>query len=458
MNTIKFGNLLPGFLLFLYSITSCAQKPPVYNPADRSWVKAANDRIEKYRKADLNIKVIDKNGKPVSNASVTIHQESSAFIFGSAVASKWLLSQNADGEKYRDIVKSHYNEVVLENDLKWNAWNNNPKSSANMQRTLKALHWLNDNNIKVRGHYLAWAPIKSFSYYGSSLTQQQYDNPAEYKTQLLDHIRDIITQTKGLITEWDAINHIVTTHQEGQINIPFSSKKMLLPDYVGNDIYSQVFRVAREAAPDETLFVNEQILPSDVTQSFNDTYFQKIKELQTQGLKVGGIGFMGHFKNTTLPSINNLHGIFEQFARLNIPIKVTEFDVRFGNKNQAYKQSAAELNLQAQFTEDFLRLAFSEPAVTGVVMWGFWEGSDWYPSAALYNKDWSVKPNGESWDKLVLHEWRTNLTANTNENGQVNASGFLGNYTVSVKTSDGKEIKKNISLDNKGLVVTVTTN
>jgi len=37
---------------------------------DAPWRKAAADRIEKYRKADLTVRVVDKDGKPVPGATI----------------------------------------------------------------------------------------------------------------------------------------------------------------------------------------------------------------------------------------------------------------------------------------------------------------------------------------------------------------------------------------------------
>ncbi len=63
--------------------------------------------------------------------------------------------------------------------------------------------------------------------------------------------------------------------------------------------------------------------------------------------------------------------------------------------------------LQADYTRDFLILAFSHPAVVGVQVWGFWEKTHWRPRAAMYRADWTEKPNGRAYRSLVLDQWRT---------------------------------------------------
>ena len=43
---------------------------------------SADKRIDKIRKADILIKVVDQSGKPVSKAAVSIEQTRHAFLFG----------------------------------------------------------------------------------------------------------------------------------------------------------------------------------------------------------------------------------------------------------------------------------------------------------------------------------------------------------------------------------------
>jgi hypothetical protein len=41
-----------------------------------------NNGIEKYRKGDATIVVLDKTGKPLENATVVVHQKTHEFLFG----------------------------------------------------------------------------------------------------------------------------------------------------------------------------------------------------------------------------------------------------------------------------------------------------------------------------------------------------------------------------------------
>jgi hypothetical protein len=56
-----------------------SQKP------DDNWKKAAFQRIEKHRKDDVKIRVVDAAGKPIRGAKVTLNQTRQQFRWGSAV-------------------------------------------------------------------------------------------------------------------------------------------------------------------------------------------------------------------------------------------------------------------------------------------------------------------------------------------------------------------------------------
>ncbi|MDT5029655.1 MAG: hypothetical protein QOE61_6581, partial [Micromonosporaceae bacterium] len=54
------------------------------------------------------------------------------------------------------------------------------------------------------------------------------------------------------------------------------------------------------------------------------------------------------------------------------------------------------------------------------------------PRVALFNADWSPKPNGLVWQDLILNQWRTNTSGQAGENGKYAVRGFLGDYLVNV--------------------------
>ncbi|MFW6290537.1 MAG: T9SS type A sorting domain-containing protein, partial [Mariniphaga sp.] len=86
--------------------------------------------------------------------------------------------------------------------------------------------------------------------------------------------------------------------------------------------------------------------------------------------------------------------------------------------------------------------------------WGFWAGRHWKPEAAYYSLDWSIRPQGEMYKKLVFEDWWTpDQTLNPDASGSAGfGSCFLGTYEVEVSyngTSFVKEVPVHFNLENQ---------
>ena len=64
------------------------------------------------------------------------------------------------------------------------------------------------------------------------------------------------------------------------------------------------------------------------------------------------------------------------------------------------------------------------------------EGENYY-RGGLLRYDPSEKPAYKTLDRLINHEWRTDTTVTTDENGFVALNGFYGDYDL---TLDGKTV------------------
>lgn len=448
----KSHGIVIGLLMF-FSLNACAQNK--YDPNDRSWVAEANKNIDKYRKGDLTVTVTDKNGNPITGASVQIRQVKQAFYFGAHIEGKNLLSKQ--DTMYQHIVKSHYN-LVVPADFQWTRWNNPKSADNNRKLALKVLDWCHSNDIAVKGHYLVWTPMRPYYLLNSIMNQEGYSSPAMYKQTLLSYVQSVVTATQGKIEEWDTFNHLAARNQKDQM-VDSRNRKMLIDDYLGNDIFNDVIQTEKSIDPKPKLYVNDdqEFTTSNLKKSLVVDYYDRINYLKSQNLPIDGIGFMSHFKGSDLISMEYIKSVLTKYSNLNMPMKITEFDVSFGSgeKNDNYIMTDADLQLQKQFTEDFMRLCYSIPRVNGFITWGFWEKDDWIPSAAFYNADWTIKPNGQAWDNLVLKEWRTNTSGTTNSSGVFSIRGFLGDYNIKVSKNGASAEKTNISLDKSGKTIII---
>ncbi|MBL8214536.1 MAG: endo-1,4-beta-xylanase [Bryobacterales bacterium] len=380
--------------------------------ADAPWRAEAAARIDEHRKSSLVVRVVDAAGKPVPEAGVQVRMQRHAFGFGTAVTAAGLLGTTRDDEIYRARFLELFNKAVLENDLKWPGWQANP------QRALDALAWLRARDIPARGHNMVWP---NWQYLPADLRTLATDAGA-LRARIDQHILDVGSRTRGQVVDWDVVNEPIPNR--------------VLQEVLGDDELVRWFQLARSVDPDVRLFINEYDIETGggLNRRKQDQFYALIEDLLAKGAPVTGIGIQGHFgSNVTTPP--RVYEILDRFARLNLPIQITEFDI-----------TTLDEQLQADYTRDYLTICFSHPALNSFLMWGFWEGRHWRPEAALFRRDWSEKPNAGAWRDLIYREWWTNADGVTSEEGAFEVRGFLGDYEVTVEAG-GRQFQQNYRLE-----------
>jgi GH35 family endo-1,4-beta-xylanase len=388
---------------------------------DAPWRAAAAARIEKHRKGDLNVRVVDANGKPVTDAKVSIEMTRHAYPFGSAVTAQRMTATDSNAVRYREIVEANYNMVTLENDLKIMPWRagkvDRHAHGYYLPNTMAALALAKERDIAVRGHTLLWGAMASFYY-----PTKKFDfanDPVGARKNLDAFAEDVLSATRGLISEWDVVNHPVAD---------FGENGQRLDLVYGREMYAEYFHKAKAAQPDARRYINEgQDLPGD-NEPQRQRYEELIQWLIDQKAPIDGIGFMGHFGAAQLNSPDTIYKLLERFGRFGLPMKITEFDVSSADGNDEQGQ--------ADYLRDVMTIFFSHPQTNGIILWGFWESAHWRPETALYRKDWTIKPAGQAWLNLVKRDWWTRETVRTGADGTATLRGFKGDYTVTVRQGD----------------------
>jgi GH35 family endo-1,4-beta-xylanase len=147
----------------------------------------------------------------------------------------------------------------------------------------------------------------------------------------------------------------------------------------------------------------------------------QIRSLLNRGVPVGGIGVQAHIREPM--TAEQIQHCLDTLAQFQLPIKITELGV-----------VAATEAEQARILKDLYTIAFAHPAVTGILMWGFWEGANWEPAAAVVKRNFEPTLAAKTYQDLVFNQWWTRASGQTNTSGVVATQAFFGRYQVTVRT------------------------
>ena len=216
-------------------------------------------------------------------------------------------------EKYKDLVVSQYNEVVIENQMK--PYCIHPSENVyDFSGADAIVEFAQKNGLKVRGHGLVYEKI-----FPAWFTQNADGTTASYDTvmkRLEDHVRTIVRHFKGKIYCYDVVNELFG-HAGWDIR---DLAKIVGPE----NLIANVFQWAHEEDPDAILILNDNYydIPSK-----RQLIFNTVKRLIDQGVPIHGVGFQDHhFIDTDAADIDAALTLFEQIPGLKLYI--TELDVR----------------------------------------------------------------------------------------------------------------------------------
>lgn len=402
--------------------------------SDAPWRSAAADRIEQIRKANLSVVVTGPDNEPIPDAEVQARMLKHAYGFGSAVTGCRLAGNPCQDNEYQNKIldldgQGHgFNEVVFENDLKWDSWEEQwfgpPANAAN------AAQWLLEQGIRVRGHTLVWPGC---SYLPEDLCNN-LSNPTYLKNRVDARLQTALTfpGLSDVVREWDVLNEITVNRDleyafEGETGYP-----------TGRELYADIFKKVKEIDPGVGTWLNDYVTISQNNSSgvVYDRYKSFIAEIIANGGDIDGIGFQGHI-GAFPTSIYKVYDILEDFHQtFGLRAKITEYDI----------DTYAGEQVAANYMRDFLTLVFSHPSTDAFLMWGFWDGAHWHGDAPIFRQDWSIKPSGEVFLDLVFNEWWTDDFANTAANGVATVRGFKGQYEITVE-HNGQVVKDTVWLE-----------
>jgi hypothetical protein len=133
-----------------------------------------------------------------------------------------------------------------------------------------------------------------------------------------------------------------------------------------------------------------------------------------------------------------------------LPVHVTEFGVPVGARIEgAVRDGRWTPDLRAEYYERFLTLCFSHPAVEAVNVIGLGAGT-WLDGQGLLDESGAPTPAYDALHRLITQKWRTQAAGITGLNGHFDFRGYYGTYQLTLGGSAARQATTTLAFTRDG--------
>lgn len=416
------------------TMLGCGFWPALQAAYGDSILDDAAQRIEKHRMADARILVLDANDQPLADAVVVVRQTRHAFLLGSNIF-RWGRQTTPEAvQAYKQRYKDLLNFATL--GFYWPSYEPSQGEPQHDSRR-EVARWCLDHGIICKGHPLAW------NYFEPKWLP---DDRSEILHLQLARIEDCVRHFHGMIDIWDVVNE--ATHFDREELAGRAPKLTRTWSEIGRiEFTRRCFQAARRANPNATLLINDYR---------TDAAYERVIEglVDDDGNRLYDvIGIQSHMHHGEWTS-QQLWETCERFQRFGVPLHFTEMTVLSGQHGWQETGPRTEWpstpegeQRQAEHVERIYTILFSHPAVEAITWWDFSDDGAWQDApAGLLTKDLTPKPAYETLYRLFKKQWWTELQKTTNDQGEINFRGFLGEYRIEIEKPDGQRMEIPLTL------------
>ncbi len=377
--------------------------------------------IDKNRKGNITVKVIDQNNNIVPNAKVTITQQTHDFKFGCNLNNFNGFNNPTQNRTFQDRFKEIFNYCTV-HPFYWSMYEPQPHQfSTAFSRSI--VDWCVANNIQMKGHPLLYQFDPIMPDYSKHPSQQ--DN--------LEFIEHAITHHPE-IKIWEVCNEFVHCPID---NVPF------------------YFNYIRSKYPNLELSMNEVGMFYD---SFAPEVYYDWQSKINSGMPVEYVGLEGHMNVNQARPIGKVLDTLEAYKTLNKPLHITEQSFPSnGNpvEDSTWRGTWTE-QTQAEYVRDYYSVCFAHDSVNAISWWDLCDSTGiWRNNVGLVHGDTSPKLVHTMLKDLIKNKWWTVVTGTTGSTGEYTTRAFYGTYKVDIEING---VKSSQTIDNfkKGSTVSIT--
>jgi endo-1,4-beta-xylanase len=305
------------------------------------------------------------------------------------------------------IAVRHFNAVTAENAMKW-VWIHPDLRTYDFGPADRFVAFGEKNRMFIVGHTLVWhdqVPKRVFEDPAGNLLDRE-----AMLSRMKEHIDTVVGRYKGKVKGWDVVNEALT--DEGELRETGWTRT------IGEDFVAKAFEFAHEADPGAELYYNDFSLDKPAKR---DACVRLVKDLQSRGLRIDGVGIQGHW-GMDYPTTENLEAFITAISSLGVRVMVTEMDLDIlppvsdnqgadialrGELKEGLNPyvnglpEAVEKTFTDRYVELFSILCRHSKEVGRVTFWGVYDRTSWlnnwpvkgrtsYP--LLFGRDYQPKP------------------------------------------------------------------
>ncbi|AFL84733.1 beta-1,4-xylanase [Belliella baltica DSM 15883] len=310
-----------------------------------------------------------------------------------------------------NVLGTHFNSIVAENVMK-SGMIQVREGEFKFSEADKFIEFGKKHNFHIVGHTLIWhsqAPRWFF------VDDEGKDVSAEVLAKRMEiHIKTVVGRYKGQVKGWDVVNEAIL--DDG------SWRESKFYKILGKDFIKLAFQYAHEADPEAELYYNDYSMANS---GKREGVVKMVKELQSQGVKIDGIGMQGHI-GLEYPTIQEFEKSILAFSELGVNVMITELDltvlpsprrdmgadvatnVEYQQSLNPYTEGLPE-DVQKQFDDRYL--AFFKlfldhhDKISRVTLWGINDGDSWKNGWPVRGRtDYPLLFNRDNTPKSVVSE------------------------------------------------------
>ncbi|KAH8769098.1 glycoside hydrolase superfamily [Diaporthe sp. PMI_573] len=214
-----------------------------------------------------------------------------------------------DDPKFAAVLAEQFESLSPENEMKW-SFIHPTKEGYNWEAIDRLVDFAAQNNMVFKGHGLI-----------SSCCNPDYllniTDPTSLRAAMTAHFEAVLHRYDGKIDRWDVVTEALETMGGGLQANDFY--KLLGPGYI-----EDAFRIARAAAPNAKLLINENLVES--LPGKRQELYDLVSGLVAGGVPVDGVALQMHITNVA-PTPGVLTDMVNSYTALGLEVSIAELDV-----------------------------------------------------------------------------------------------------------------------------------